>query len=196
MSHLFYRTDAWVLGSIPQKEADKLLCLFTREYGVVFVVAKGIRLLKSKLRYTMQDYSRARVDLVRTRGGWRLASAVSIDVHADIQKNLDSRRVLAGAFLLVRRLVAGEAPHPELFDDLGSMIHFLRSSGAVSTPMRDVEILSAVRILSALGYWSDEEGLGSKLARGNWSESLLAQVGVERQKIVSRVNSALRDTSL
>ena len=63
--HHIYHTEAFVLGSRNVGEANKMLSLYTRELGLVYAHAQGIRLGKSKLRFGLQDFSHATVDLVQ-----------------------------------------------------------------------------------------------------------------------------------
>ncbi|MCE9517782.1 recombination protein O N-terminal domain-containing protein, partial [Candidatus Nomurabacteria bacterium] len=72
--HHIYHTKSFVIGSYNRGEANKILVLYTREMGLVRAVAQGIRLNKSKLRFGLQDFSYASVDLVRGRDIWRVTS--------------------------------------------------------------------------------------------------------------------------
>ncbi|MFA6404918.1 MAG: recombination protein O N-terminal domain-containing protein [Candidatus Paceibacterota bacterium] len=73
--HNIYTTSGFVIGSSLYGEADKMLFVFTRDFGLVNVIAKGIRLGKSKLRFCVQDYSLGIYSLVRGRDIWRLTDA-------------------------------------------------------------------------------------------------------------------------
>ena len=73
--HHLHHTEAYVLGSSPKGEDSKLLRLYTRELGLVYAHAQGVRKLSSKLRFTLQDFSLATVDLVRGREIWRVTTA-------------------------------------------------------------------------------------------------------------------------
>ena len=73
--HHIHHTEAFVLGSSPKGEDSKLLRLYTRELGLVYAHAQAVRKLSSKLRFTLQDFSRASVDLVRGKEIWRVTTA-------------------------------------------------------------------------------------------------------------------------
>lgn len=73
--HNIYTTSGFVIGSSLYGEADKMLFVFTRDFGLVNVIAKGIRLGRSKLRFCTQDYSLGIYSLVRGRDMWRLTDA-------------------------------------------------------------------------------------------------------------------------
>ena len=107
MMHPKHHTDAIVLAARDVGEASRMLCLFTRELGMVHAHAQGVRLLRSKLRHHLQPLTRAHVSLVRGREVWRVVGAEQ------------SRAITAPAFpkiaLLLRRLVHGEEADPSLF---------------------------------------------------------------------------------
>ena len=68
-----YHTEALILGNREMSEADRVVALFTRDFGLVHARASAIRSERSKMRYAVQDYARARVSLVKGKRGWRLA---------------------------------------------------------------------------------------------------------------------------
>jgi len=63
--HHIYHTHGFILSSRNNGEANRMLMIYTREMGLIRAVAQGIRLHKSKLRFTLQDFSYVNVDLVR-----------------------------------------------------------------------------------------------------------------------------------
>jgi hypothetical protein len=73
--HAIYTTPGFIIGSRPSGEAGKLISIFTRDLGLVFASAQGIRFEKSKLRPFTQDYSFGEFSFVRGKEYWRLTSA-------------------------------------------------------------------------------------------------------------------------
>src|SRR3989338_7449061 len=100
-----YHTDALVLGSREIGEADRMLLLFTREFGLVRGRCGGVRAGKSKMRYALQNYSLATVALVRGKLGWRLAGARAL--HGAPDKDIKGIGAFARIAGLVTRFVAG-----------------------------------------------------------------------------------------
>src|SRR5271165_3676947 len=72
-----YQTDAIVVAAWESGEADKSLALYTRDFGLVRARATSMRSEKSKMRYSLQPYSRAHVALIRGKSGWRAAGATA-----------------------------------------------------------------------------------------------------------------------
>ena len=50
-----YQTEALVLGNREMGEADRVIALFTRDFGLVRARASSIRTERSKMRYAIQD---------------------------------------------------------------------------------------------------------------------------------------------
>ena len=152
--HHIHHTEAFVLGSIPKGEDSKVLKLFTRELGLVYAHAQAVRKLSSKLRFTLQDFSLASVDLVRGREIWRITTATPIHSYAAIRRNRASEQIIARVNSLLLRLVTGEEPSGEIYDILASTYDSLEESGRTPEEYRTLELFSVARILIALGYLS------------------------------------------
>ena len=77
MSYSVYSTRGFILGSAPSGEAGKTYFLYTEQFGLVRATAIGVRHLKSKLRYNLEDYGFVTFSLVRGKEFWRITGAVS-----------------------------------------------------------------------------------------------------------------------
>jgi recombinational DNA repair protein (RecF pathway) len=135
MSYAVYTTTGWVLSSAPSGEASRIYSIYTEDFGLIHAKAQGVRLLASKLRYNVEDYSLAVFSFVRGKEIWRLTGAEKLAVPE--KQSMLRARVLN----LVRRLVQGEERNETLFAALSC----LREES-----VSEISILS--RVLSALGY--------------------------------------------
>lgn len=152
MSYHIYTTDAIVLEAYPRGEAGLYFLLFTRELGVIGASAEGIRLMKSKLRYALQAYSRAGLGVVRGKEAWRIVSAMP---RAALSP--ETRRHTVRLLSLIARLSPGERSDRDLYDFLADA---LKRMPLVSPEHRFVlEILSGLNICSAFGYGPSDEAL-------------------------------------
>lgn len=136
MSYAVYSTKGFILGSAPSGEASKTYLLYTEDFGLVRARAQSVRLLASKLRYNLEDYSFAVFSLVKGKEFWRLTGAEKIfspKEHPEV-----SARVLN----LVRRLVQGEEKNGKLFKVLLSM-----TESKISEPVMLGDILDALGYL-------------------------------------------------
>ena len=194
-----YHTEGIVLGGTHIGEANIYLTIFTRDLGLVRASAQGLREVKSKLRYSLQDLSHAKVELVFGRGGWRVVSAEEVRSYATLflQKNeLTPLGVCVRLSQLLRRLIHGEAKNAALFEDVVGLFSFLSSRTLHGEEFLQTEMVGVMRILYHLGYWGGNDAL-SPFLRGQISENLIR---VEVKKIKSlalrEINKSLEATQL
>jgi DNA repair protein RecO (recombination protein O) len=69
--------DAVVLRTFKSGEADRVVVLWTRNFGKVRVLAKGVRKTTSRLGATLETLAYVKVDLVKTRGEFYIARHVA-----------------------------------------------------------------------------------------------------------------------
>jgi len=190
MAYQQYRTEAIVLRSFSAKEADKVLVLFAREFGLLYVRAVSLREEKSRQRYSLQDLSLANVGIVRGKGGWRLVGA---SLTASHPREEDSMRTYARLASMVVSLVHGEERNDYLFNTL-EQAHGALSEGTL--PPQSLEIICAVKILYALGYFSPDESQKRLLEDAPYTAELCACAESMRKPLVRGINNALRESQL
>ena len=186
-----YQTDALLLGSREMGEADKVHALYTRDFGLVRARAGAVRWEKSRMRYALQNYSRARVSLVRGKRGWRIAGARPRQGFTLLQ-NTRSVAAFARISELVLKLVQGEEQNEYLFSALaeahGALLH--------GTESALVEIICVARVLYALGYISTEALSTTLFTHTDYALEHLREVEKKRDKLLSSINRAISETHL
>ena len=196
MAYHVYHTEALLLGGTARGEGDRLLYCYTRELGLVLVHAKSLREMRSRLRYALQTFSHAHVDLIHGKHGWKLISARPVDSFGAIWKEQRKRSIIAQYTELIRRLIQGEEAQEELFDEvLESLEHLCTLED--EQELRAAELLFVVRLLHRLGYWGDTEGFECMFGDEVWKDkqaTLLARNS--RTLLLANVNRALRETQL
>lgn len=194
--HHIHHTEAFVLGSRAKGEDSKMLILYTRELGLVYAHAQGIRKLSSKLRFTLQDFSRAQVDLVRGREIWRVTTASPVHSYASLRRARDSERILSRLASLLIRLVTGEEPSGEIYGALTRTYDLLESAGTKTEDFRALELLSVARILTALGYLSRETpGIVSEPGSGTDIPKEFSDIAYQH-RLIRDINQALAASQL
>lgn len=191
--HHIHHTEAFVIESRPIREADRLLVLYTRELGLIYAHARGIRQVRSRLRYGLQEYSRARVDLVRGKDMWRLTSATPVYSYSAVRKDKASFAIMHQVLKLVSRIAGGEEAHPDIFDDLIAGFTFLETADPVSREA--VELVLVLRVLSQLGYISDTSNLARYLS-GEFDPQAIFGEQLPKQTMLAEINRALRESHL
>lgn len=195
MPHHIYHTEAIILGTRPSGEGDRLLYCYTRDLGLVVAHARSIRESRSRLRYALQMFSHASVDLIRGKNGWKLISATPISSFRSLWVREDHRRIAANHVELTRRLIQGEERHESLFDDILQGLKFL-STLHDGESLRDAELLLVVRLLESLGYWGGHKDLAPLLSSVTYRDEDLPKIRRERSLITACVNDSLRSSQL
>ncbi len=196
--HAIHTTPGFVIDSRPHGEAGKLLSLFTRDYGLIFASAQGIRLERSKLRYHTQEYSFGTFSLVRGKEYWRLTSAMP-DTDPRIARipRIETQQLIARLALLLKRLLHGEEPHPELFSIVESCAQFLSENEAISIEQsKTLESLTVFRMLHALGYIGKDTDLSEIMNSNDLNVAMLDSLAGKRVALNQHINKALRESHL
>ncbi|MDJ0957549.1 MAG: DNA repair protein RecO [Arenicellales bacterium] len=140
------REAAYTLHSRPYRESSLLIDAFTREYGRVTVLAKGIRKLKSRQRSAMLPFSLLSI-------GWSGKGELPVLTQAEHDGPvtvLRGQRRLCGFYVneLLVKLLHKHDPHAELFDAYHGLLDILVGGVDMEMHLR----LFEKRLLQELGY--------------------------------------------
>lgn len=193
--HHIYHTHGFILSSKNKGEANKMFVIYTREMGLVRAMAQGIRLNKSKLRFSLQDFSYVNVDFVRGKELWRVTSAKSITSFPYARINKDSLLLIARISKLLERLCDGEESNKEIFDDFIKALYLLDDENILKDSREALELHLVLRIMNSLGYIGDSVIL-SKYLTSSFDCDKTKMLLNERQSIISYINKALNDSQL
>jgi DNA repair protein RecO len=180
------------------READSFIIIFTREFGLIYAFARSVRMLKSKLRFSLQTFSFINVSLVRGRDMWRITNAEEIMAAKNYASDSAKLRLASRIFLLLRRLVHGEERNEGLFECLRGGIFFLDKEDFAPTDLASFEHLFVLRLLHRLGYGSTERvpALAALAPASDWRRESLAEVRHARHEALAAINEALEATHL
>ena len=196
MSHHIYNTEGFVLNSQNVGEANKYFQIFTKDFGVVGAMAQGVRHLRSKLRYSLQDYSYSKISLVRGKHIWRIIGAIKEKNLYDTLKGQGKFELLTKVFSLLNRLVRGEEKNEELFNHLFFACEFLETEELDRDSSRNCEYILVMRILQSLGYLGDSKNFKEFVDSSVWTKELVSKMGSVGRGAVSQINKALKETQL
>lgn len=200
--HHIYHTEGIILGSRNFGECGRYYSIFTKDLGMVYASAQGVRKMSSKLRFVLQDFAYLKIDLVQGKDFWRVTTATKMNKLEQITKQPEHFAVFANVARLLKRLLAGVEPNEILFIDLVNGLSVLEKVSAEGGPasgweddLRNVEAIIVLRILSNLGYIGGSETLQS-LIKSPFEEDLIFEVSKSRVKVLSAINKALKETHL
>lgn len=194
--HTIHTTEGFILKSANFGEANKYFFIFTKEFGLIKAAAQGVRLLKSKLRYGLEDFSLAQVSVVRGKEIWRLTSAEKKMVIKDTAKFL----LLSRIFSLLLRLLHGEEKNNLLFESLKEGMIFLESLETsrlnLDPELENFECIMALRVLSSLGYVGKLGDFDQFTASPYFTGELLAKMSALKTQAILEINKSLKETHL
>lgn len=193
MSHTIYNTEAFIVSSRNSGESDKTFKIFTKDFGVIWAKASGIRKIESRLRFFVQDFKYAEVSLVKGRNYWRLTSAQPIHELNSVKSLTTPSRTRS--LKLIEKLAPLEEPLENLFSDLVLAYEFTSKNRASGEVVESLEALLALKILYALGYWGENQS-NKNLVEKPVSIELIEEVTISRKEIIKEVNKSLIATSL
>ncbi|MEK7152128.1 MAG: DNA repair protein RecO [Patescibacteria group bacterium] len=195
MSHHLYQTECIVLGSRNIGESNRLFFLLTKDLGLVVGSAQGIRELKGKLRYSLQDFRYIRVELVRGKEMWRITNAAHLSDFHTLLGDKEKTALVARVSLLIQRLIHGEARDLTLFNVLYEFLKFLEKEELGTEELHSVEVLVNLKVLHLLGYGSERE-----IFRPFYllppSKDLLSHMAPVKKMALSEINRALQESHL
>ncbi len=196
MAHHQYSTPAFVIESIPKGEANRLYTLFTRDLGMIKATAQGVRLQKSKLKASLQDFSITHVAVVRGKEMWRLTNAhLEKNLFTSFGKDKAIFLVIAQIATLLKRLIPGEEKHDSLYLYVVEAFEFLETAELTGEAVSAFERIMVLNILQELGYGGHEPTLRVFIGVP-MSLDLIETMKSFKKIALQEINTSLRETQL
>lgn len=195
MAHNIYHTEGFILEKKDFKEADNLLFILTKDFGVIPVLALGLRRLPSKLRYQTVLFNHANVSLVKGREFWRLIAVEETDLSVALKA--ETKKVIyLQSLSLLRHLFQGEEDDQIVFNDFKQGLVFLAEKNLSQSACKNFECILVLRMLKLLGYLKDESSLRPFLVFSDWSNEIIDAMADKQRLAVSLINSSLAGASV
>lgn len=143
------KTRAIVIKTQEFKEADKLVWLFTEDFGKITAIAKGARKNKSKYVSSTLPCSYGEFILFKGKNLYTINEVTIIDSFQQLLRNLDTITYASYFNELIDISMENEDVNSELFKDLVSAFYFIKND------VMDIEILARAfetKLLKATGY--------------------------------------------
>lgn len=192
--HHIYHTEGIILGSRNFKEAGKYYHIFTRDLGLVYAEAEGVRKLASKLRYVLTDYSYIKLDLIQRKNIWRITTASKTNLLEDFHKDIYKLKIIANLSKLLIRLLPEQEKNENLFTGILDGL-FILEKNVDQKELQNIEIVIVLRMLHNLGYINGEE-IFSELIKSPFENELIDKISKNKGAVLNEINKALRETQL
>ena len=144
-----YKTEGVILGQTEVGEADKLLTVYSRDFGKISVLAKSVRLLRSKLKGHLNTGAYLRLMFVQGADKLRLIDAQELELN---DYPVFSRSLFFPAFAFLNRMIQGSEKDEAVWFLL---LRFLKSNRVFENHAPAQKIFAA-RLLHRLGYVDED----------------------------------------
>jgi len=196
MSHHIYQTEGIIFGGFNVGESNRFIYILTKDLGLLGASVQGIRELKSKLQFSLQDFSYSTVDLVRGKEVWRVVNAGEVYNLKSLIKDEGKKKVLVNVTILLKRLCVGEGVHDGMFEEVSAALIFLEQENLSEEELRFFEVILVFKILNYLGYWGEDERFTPFLDNRKWDKKILHDISLFYTVALREVNSAIKETHL
>lgn len=142
------RTEAIVLKRSNYGEADRLLTLYTREFGKFKGVAKGARKPQSRKTGHVELFMRSQFMLAEGRGFHIITQAEMIDAYSALREDLVRTTYASYVVELLDRFTVEEDANQEIYHLLSEALGWLGESDDIRLPTRMYEL----RLLGLTGF--------------------------------------------
>lgn len=110
-----YKTEGVVLRHSSSGEADRVLTIYTIDYGTIHVVGRGLRRAKSRLTGHLEPLSHVAIQLTRGKGIDIVTGADTLHGHTSLRNSLEGIARGLVCVEMVEAFAPEEHPNPELY---------------------------------------------------------------------------------
>jgi DNA repair protein RecO (recombination protein O) len=144
-----YSSTGIVLARRNYAEADRIVVLFSKDFGKLFVLAKGVRKLKSRKRGSIEIFSHIRFSATKSRGLDFLTEVESIDNFESTRS--DIKKVLLAYYFaeVIGRLSQEEKKNDMLFEYFLNTLKKLEKEAKLKKFRHDF----IYKVLVISGFW-------------------------------------------
>ena len=174
-----YSSEGIVLASKRFSEGDRILVIFSKDYGKLSVIAKGVRKPKSKKRGSLEVFSHINFSAARTKSLDIITEVQIINLYKSIRENLKKTTVAYFFVETLGRLTREEEKNEEAFELTLSYFEKLKSE----KKLKKLRFDFIYEILTLLGFWPRNKKL-------NYPDEKLEEV-VERKLSSVRVGKKI-----
>jgi DNA repair protein RecO (recombination protein O) len=150
-----YTSEGIVLGRRDFGEADRILVLYTKNFGRLSLIAKGVRRPKSKKRGHIEVFNQVRFQAISGHGIDLMTEAEVVDDFKEIRKSLKKVSLAYYFSEVIGRITHEQEPNIDLFDLIVRYFTNLKNATGLKKLREDF----VGELLVLMGYWPREKKL-------------------------------------
>lgn len=178
---LYKKLEGVVLKQTNYREADRIVTIWTKEEGRIRVLAKSVRLSKSKLSYSLQDLSLVQFET----SGRKLPIIINVKLIRNFQRLRENLKTATlGIFLkeLMLKVTVDSQPNHDVYQLFLATLDYLNSR-VVKPNIFEVGLSFGIKLLKFQGFYQ-YDNLKKTLAKADQSV-LQVLKGLETQEFSS-----------
>lgn len=149
---IHHQGQAFVLAETEKGEADKILTLFSKEFGRIEVLAKAIRKMQSKLRGDIPLFSICEIQFIQGKSFKTLTGAILINSFENLKKDLERLKIAYKIADVFVRLVKPPQQDEKIWSLLKEVFEYLNNPQLNIEDLRITYSYFFWRLLAILGY--------------------------------------------
>jgi len=140
------KTEAIILKTADLSEVDRLLTIYSKEFGKIRVIARGSKKLESKLRCNLEPFSHDHLILVEGKGFRIVKDAILLDEFLLTRESLEKTKIAYKIAELIDQAIVGEEGDEKIWNFLLKTLKKLNVGRATSHIIEDFQN-SLIRLL-------------------------------------------------
>ena len=138
-----FKTKGIILKRTNLGEADRILTIYTKDFGKIKVVAKGIRKIKSKLAGSLELFCLDDLMIAEGRSLDIVAGAVTEKCFYNLRNDLKATHTAYYLSDVIDKMSDEEEPHREVFDLLDNLLEEINGENCdILMPFFEIKFLS------------------------------------------------------
>jgi len=125
---MLYKTEGIVLKSIEYEEADKIVNIYTKNYGKITAIAKGVRKTKSKFGSSLEILTNSIFLIYKCRNIDIVSQTEILESFFSTSKEVIKFAFAANCVEIVNKLTEEREINVGLFNLLKEVLHYLRET--------------------------------------------------------------------
>jgi len=147
-----YRSQSFVLKKEDKGEVDELFTIYTKEFGKLEVLGKGIKKIKSKLRASIDLFYLSEIEFIQGKTYKTLTDAILIEKFKNIRKSLIRVKAIYSISEILDRVIGGQEKDERVWNLLTEVFFKLNSPKIKNPFFKLIFYYFLWNLLSILGY--------------------------------------------
>jgi DNA repair protein RecO (recombination protein O) len=145
-----YTTEAIVLARRDFSEADRILTIYTKNFGKLGILAKGIKKPQSRKRGHLEIFCKISFSAVSAKGLDIVTEAEIIDSYSQVRKDLKKVTVAYFFVEVANKITKEEEKNEDYYNLLSNYLDKLK----VNSSLKQIRLDFVRETLVLLGFWA------------------------------------------